>query len=96
MVELKRYDYPERISKKTGKVISTEHYEIYFYVNGIEFAWYDSKEDVLFLNSKYLGDVFNLTYSERIENCKYKNEFEQILNKFEFTENTKLSEYCSM
>lgn len=96
MVEFKRYNYPGRISKKTGKIICSEHYEIYCYVNGKEFAQYESKEDVLYLNAKYLGNEFKRTYSERIANCKYKNEFNAILNELETGENTKLSEYCNM
>ena len=96
MVTSKRYDYPGRISKKTGKIISTEHYEIYYYAYGKEIAHYESKKDVLYLNTRYLGSEFNLTYLERIANCKYKDEFNAIINELETGENTKLSEYYNM
>lgn len=98
MIEVKRTDYPEKViqNKRLGtSMVRAAWYECSYRWNGREIATYDSKEDIIRLNTDYLGGSFRATYFERMKTSKYADAFAELVEFLNINENTALSEYMS-
>lgn len=94
MIEVKRFDYKER-KFKNGKIVP-DFYECFYYQNGNKIAWYDSRESVIYLNSKMLTKDFTKPYFDRMKESKYCESFNELIEFLGIDENTKLSEFLDM
>ncbi len=96
--DVKRYDYAERnyrLLNGTTKTVPA-HYECYYYWNGKEFAHYKSRDDMIYLNSNYLGRDRNLSYIERMKSSDYPEVWAHFAEMLKITENTALCEYFNI
>lgn len=98
MITVKRYDYPEKvIHYKNGKVKTiAAHHECYYYHNGIEVATYSSKDDVLYLKTKYIERDWNKSTYNRALNGQRKEVYSYLFSMLGVDETTRLSEYMNM
>ena len=88
MITTKRFDYKEK--KYRNKVVPA-FYEIYYFWNGKNIAWFSSKDNTLYLNTRMLGNDFEKSYFERMNESKYKEAFEELIEFIHIKEETKLS-----
>ena len=93
MITTKRFDYKEK--KYRNKVVLA-FYEIYYFWNGKNIAWFSSKDKTLYLNTRMLGNDFDKSYFERMNESKYKEAFEELIEFIHIKEETKLSEFMNM
>ena len=93
MITTKRFDYKEK--KYRNKVVPA-FYEIYYFWNGKNIAWFSSKCNTLYLNTRMLGNDFEKSYFERMNESKYKEAFEELIEFIHIKEETKLSEFMNM
>lgn len=93
MITTKRFDYKEK--KYRNKVVPA-FYEIYYFWNGKNIAWFSSKGNTLYLNTRMLGNDFKKSYFERMNESKYKEAFEELIEFIHIKEETKLSEFMNM
>lgn len=79
-----RYDHKARTGR-TGRYIP-ESFEIYFEQDGKEIAWYNSRENTLFLKTDYIAHKskadFAKPYEVRIVGSKYENQFKELIEKY--------------
>lgn len=98
MIEVKRYNNKERVYK-SGKVVPAS-YNCYYYFsyNGrkLELAWYDSKDDILLLNSSYIHKDFSMKEYDRALLGKFKEAYEYLFSMLGVDKNTKMSEYFNV
>ena len=93
MITTKRFDYKEK--KYRNKVVPA-FYEIYYFWNGKNIAWFSSKYNTLYLNTRMLGNDFEKSYFERMNESKYKEAFEELIEFIHINEETKSSEFMNM
>jgi hypothetical protein len=93
MITTKRFDYKEK--KYRNKVVPA-FYEIYYFWNGKNIAWFSSKDNTLYLNARMLGNDFKKSYFERMNESKYKEAFEELVNFLSLDRASKLSEFMNM
>ena len=98
MIQVKRYDYEEKtIHYKDGRVrVIPKHHECYYYYNGVEIATYESKDDVLYLKTKYIERNRNKSDYERALNGTYKEAYQYLFNMLGVDKTSRLSEYMNM
>lgn len=94
MITVKRFDYDER-KFKSGKIIPA-FYECYYYWNGKKIAEYNSRENVVYLNTRMIGNDFKKSYFERMNESKYKEAFEEFVDFLSLDRAAKLSEFMDM
>lgn len=94
MIKTKRFDYEERYNKM-GKLIHPKFYECFYYWNGREIAFYDSRKGILYLNTKLLNKDFKLSYFERMNDTKFKEGFDELIDLLGINKDTKLSEFLN-
>lgn len=100
MITVQRTDYKERTitNRRTGKVIKTipAHYECRYLCDGKEIAWYDSKDNVVYLRTDYLAKPFSAPYEERMKNSKYVAMWNELIEFLNINKDTRLSEYTNL
>lgn len=94
MITKKKFEYKERILCN-GKIIPA-HFECHYYWNGKIFAYYESRENVIYLNSRMLDKNFNDPYEKRIQNSKYRESFDELFKQLLVDEQTRFSEFLDM
>jgi hypothetical protein len=97
MIEIKRYEHKERVIQYKNGLVKTipAYYECYYYYNGIEVAWYKSKDDVLCLKTKYIERDRTKSDYERALNGSYKEVYSYLFSMLGIDETSRLSEYMS-
>lgn len=93
MITTKRFYHKEM--KFRNEVVHA-FYEIYYFWNGKKIAWFSSKDNTLYLNTRMLGNDFKKSYFERMNESKYKEAFEELIEFIHIKEETKLSEFMDM
>ena len=93
MITTTRFDNNEK--KFRNKVVPAS-YEIYYFWNGKQIALFNSEDDTLYLNAWMLGNDFKKSYFERMNESKYKEAFEELIEFIPIEEETKLSEFMDM
>lgn len=95
MIDVKREDYPEL----NFKGVIPAHYKCIYRYNGRKIAFYNSREDCLYLNSDYIDrrkdgarDRSGATYT-RAMNCKLAEAYEELFAMLGVDEKTHLSEF---
>lgn len=98
MIEVKHYDNKERVYK-SGKVIPASYHCYYYFThNGkkLEIAWYDSKDDILLLNSLYIHKDFSMKEYDRALVGRFKEAYEYLFQMLGVDKTTKMSEYFNV
>lgn len=97
MIDVKRVDYPERVFHlRNGKEkVRPASYEVRYFYNGKEIAWYYSTDDVLYLKTCYLERDWNKTVYERAISGSMAEIFEYLFDMLKVTRESCLSEYMS-
>lgn len=93
MITTKRFDYKEK--QPRNKVIPAS-YKIYYFWNGKKIAEFNSKDNILYLNTQMLGNDFKKSYTERMKESKYKEAFEELVDSLSLDRAAKLSEFMEM
>lgn len=93
MITTKRFDHKEM--KFRNKVVPA-FYEIYYFWNEKKIAWFSSKDNTLYLNTRMLGNDFKKSYAERMKESKYKEAFEELVDFLSLDRAAKLSEFMDM
>lgn len=93
MITTKRFDYKEK--QHRNKVIPAS-YKIYYFWNGKKIAEFNSKDNILYLNTRMLGNDFKKSYTERMKESKYKEAFEELVDSLSLDRAAKLSEFMDM
>lgn len=94
MITNKKFEYKER-DMGNGKIIPA-HFECYYYWNNKVIACYESLENVVYLNSRMLDKNVNDFYSKRIQNSKYSEAFDELIEQLQINDQTKFSEFFDM
>lgn len=81
------------ITEKRFENKRNNDYECYYRWNGKEIAWYNSKEDVVYLKDSMLSGNYKKSYFERMKESKFPEAFKELVEFLSIDENTKLSEY---
>jgi len=94
MIDVRRFDSKERTDVR-GNVIPA-FYTCEYRHNGIEIANYNSKSDIVYLNSDLLLPYKRGTVYERAIGGKYKEAFEYLFNMLNIDSTTKMSEFTNI
>lgn len=95
MIEVKRHDYKEVRNKRTGQ-ITPAYYECYYYYKRHELAWYNSKEDILRLNTKYISYDKTTVYERALKSNMYGDAYRYLFDMLNVDKDTNMSEYMNM
>ena len=99
-ITVKRHDYPERtriVNRRTGKtVIIPAFYECHYYWNGNEIAFYNSRDDVLYLNTAHLSRGKSLSYFERMRASEGPEMWVDLVQLLKINSGTKLRGYFNI
>ena len=99
MIEVKRTNFAKRElhDNRTGKVMRVvpEFYECRYYHNGREIAWYNSKDDCIYLKTRLIGTDFKKTPYERALSCPMKDVYAYLFEMLGADATSKMSEYFS-
>ena len=99
MIEVKRTDYQQKVirNKRNGKErIIPAHYECRYLCNGKEIAYYDSRDDVLYLKTDLIGHDFKRSEYDRAMACKYSEAYRHLFQMLGADKTTRMSEYTSL
>lgn len=92
-MEERRTDHPRKefyttvynhgVASKVKKVREASH-EIHFYKDGKEIAWYFSKDDTLYIKSRYIKTPSSTpaNYAEAIIGSTYESEYKELLGRY--------------
>ena len=96
-ITVKRYDYPERTRRYRNGETHTipAFFESYYFWNGKEIAYYNSRNDTLFLSTARLGRSRE-DYFERMKKAPKPEMWADLTEFLGITENTRLSEYFNL
>ena len=92
-----RDDYPKRTVRLHGnEKIIPAWYECRYFWDGQEIAWYNSRDDVLYLKTKYLMPDFKKSMIERMKGSSTPEMWQDLVTFLKIDKNTKMSEYTSI
>lgn len=94
MITVKRVDY-KAVYDRRGKEIKPDRYECRYYSAGKELAWYDSYEDVLYLNSRYIDRSHKKDFDKAV-NGKYAEEYKYLFAMLKVDGTSRMSEYMAI
>lgn len=94
MVEVKRRDYPQRMGRN-GKEIPAS-FECKYIAGGKVIAYYESKQDTLYLKTDYIGTDWSKSPYERALSCERKEEYKYLFNMLGADNTSKISEYTNI
>lgn len=98
MITLKRYDhkkatmYPGTRREKTIPAF----YECYYYHDGKEIAWYNSKNDTLYLKTRLISKDRSLNYYNRALAGDYHEAYAYLFNMLGVDETSTMTEYMNL
>lgn len=95
MIDVRRYDHKEATNKRTGAV-TLPWYECYYYYNRKELAWYDSREDILRLNSNYLSKDKATEYERALKSERFSGAYKYLFDMLNADKETNMSEYMNI
>lgn len=94
MIEVKRSDHPAK-TLRNGE-IRPAFYECHYYHNGKQIAWYDSKQDVIYLRTDFIGTNFKETPYTRALKCPMSDAYKYLFEMLNVDEKTKISEFTAI
>lgn len=95
MIDVKRYNHEEKVNKRTGQ-ITPAYYECFYYYKGYELAWYNSREDILRVNTKYISHDKTTEYKRALNSAMYSDAYKYLFDMLNVDKDTNMSEYMNM
>ena len=98
MITVKRTDYKSRtIHYRNGREsVIPARYECRYLHNGREIATYDSKDDVLYLKTDYIGSDFKRPPYDRALTCAFKEAYSHLFQMLNVDSTSSISEYTNL
>lgn len=106
MIEVKRTEYPERVIHYRGGRIPPKtvpaHYVCYYKFGGRQIAYYDSRDDCIYLNSRIIDRLADGTRKregkvyDRALRCGMAEAYKELFEMLGADEKTRMSEYCDV
>ena len=99
MITVKRTDYEAKTfrNKRTGRTrLVPSHYECRYIYDGKEIAFYESRDDVLYLKTDYIGSDFKRSEYDRALTSKYSEAYSYLFQMLNCDSTTRMSEYTNL
>lgn len=95
MVDVYRKDYPAKVRKlrNGGEQTIPAWYSCVYKCGNKQIAYYDSRDDVLYCKTDYIGHDFSKSVYERATTCKMKDVFKYLFFMLNVDKESILSEF---